>query len=150
MNKIILVFVFSWAAIAANAQVEKLLGYWAQIDDKTGKEESVFYFFKAADGYYYGNLIHATIPDFENAVCDKCKGEDKGKPLKGLSIFKKLKAEGDKLVGGTATDTRNGKTYYCGMSYEAKTDRLFLKGSLDKAGMLGATKYFSRRRKSAE
>jgi uncharacterized protein (DUF2147 family) len=149
MNKIILAFVLSWATISANAQVEKLLGYWNSANEKAGEAESVFYFFKAADGYYYGKLIHSTVPNFENAACEKCKGEDKGKPLKGLSIFKKLKAEGDKLVGGTATDTRNGKTYYCSVSYEAKTDRLCLKGSLDKAGILSATKYFPRRR-SAE
>jgi uncharacterized protein (DUF2147 family) len=146
MKKIFLIFAFCWAAIFANAQVEKLLGYWCSIDEKTGKVESVFHFFKATDGYYYGKLLQSTVPNFENALCEKCKGEDKNKPLKGLLIFKKFKAEGDKLVGGTATDTRNGKIYYCRVSYDAKTDRLLLKGSLDKAGILGATQYFSRRK----
>ncbi|MDR1652927.1 MAG: DUF2147 domain-containing protein [Prevotellaceae bacterium] len=44
------------------------------------------------------------------------------------------------------TDTRNGKTYYCCVSYDAETDRLCLEGSLDKAGILGATQYLVRKK----
>lgn len=144
MKHLILLFTFSFIALYANAQVEKILGDWAVIDEKTGEKVSVFHFFKADDGYYYGKLIDSSDPDFENAVCENCKGEDKGKPLKGLLLFKKFKVDGDKLVGGRAMDTRNGKTYYGSISYNAKTDRLRMRGSLDKSGLIGITQYFSR------
>lgn len=145
MKKLLLTFMFCCTAIFANAQVEKLLGYWTQIDDKTGKEEGVFYIFKATDGLYYGKFIRSLDPQSEDAVCEKCTGEDKGKPLKGMIMMKRLKADDNELVGGTIIDPRSGKTYHCKMFYDAKKDRLCLKGSLDKIGIFRRTQYWKRR-----
>ncbi|MDR1545080.1 MAG: DUF2147 domain-containing protein [Prevotellaceae bacterium] len=146
MKKLILFFGLFLATVTANAQVEKLVGYWTSIDDKTSTEKSVFQIFKATNGKYYGKLLKLLEPGRSGAVCDKCTGADKDKPLEGMILLKDLTLDGDNLVGGTILDPENGKTYYCKVSYDAKTDRLKMKGSIDKAGILSRSQYWVRRK----
>ncbi|MDR2684666.1 MAG: DUF2147 domain-containing protein [Prevotellaceae bacterium] len=146
MKKLALSIGLFLTTVAANAQVEKLVGYWTSIDDKTGTEKSVFQIFRATNGKYYGKLLKLLEPDRSGAVCNYCQGAEKDKPLEGMILLKDLTLDGDNLVGGTIIDPENGKTYYCRVSYNAKTDRLKMKGSLDKAGLLGRTQYWVRRK----
>lgn len=134
------------ACTTAFGQIDKMLGYWVSIDDETGREESVFYIYKGSDGKYYGKVADILLPEYYNAVCDKCEGSDKGKRVLGLNLMKDLKASGDKLVGGTILDPRSGKKYRCRISYDAKTDQLKLRGSLDKMGVLGRTQVWNRKK----
>ncbi|MCL2597509.1 MAG: DUF2147 domain-containing protein [Paludibacter sp.] len=146
MKKLISILFLCATTIFANAQVEKMLGYWISVDDNTGKEESVFYVYKGTDGNYYGKLVKLIDPKREGAVCDKCTGTDYNKPLEGLILMKSLKADGNNLTGGTITDPKNGKVYYVKVSLDTKTDRLKIRGSLDKIGILGRTQYWIRKK----
>ena len=144
MKKIVSILIFCATTIFANAQVEKMLGYWASVDDETGKEESIFYIYKATDGKYYGKLMKVFDATKKNAVCDKCTGADKDKPLEGLILMKGLEEDGNMLSGGKITDPKNGKIYNVKISLDEK-NRLKVRGSLDKLGALGRTQYWVRK-----
>jgi len=146
MKKLVSILFLCAATIFANAQVDKMLGYWASVDDETGKEESIFHIYKATDGKYYGKLVKLLDPKKDGSVCDKCTGADKDKPLEGLILMKGLIEDGNILSGGKITDPKNGKVYYVKVSLEEKTDRLKIRGSLDKMGALGRTQYWIRRK----
>ena len=146
MKKLVSILFLCAATIFANAQVDKMLGYWASVDDETGKEESIFHIYKATDGKYYGKLVKLLNPDKKGAVCDKCTGADKDKPLEGLILMKGLVEDGDILSGGKITQPKTGKVYYLKVSLDEKTGKLKLRGSLDKMGALGKTQYWVRRK----
>jgi len=146
MKKFVSILFLCAATIFANAQVDKMLGYWASVDDETGKEESIFQIYKATDGKYYGKLVKLLEPDKKGAVCDKCTGADKDKPLEGLILMRGLVEDGKILSGGKITDPKNGKVYNVKVSIDEKTGKLKIRGSLDKMGALGRTQYWVKRK----
>ena len=146
MKRLFFVFWLVLVSSVAFGQVDKIVGYWVSVDDNTGKSESVFCIYKGSDGKYYGKVSEILLPEYREATCDKCPGEDRGRKVMGMVMLKGLKADGDKLIGGRITDPRTGKTYSCRVSYDAKTDRLKLRGSLDKMGVLGRTQYWIRKK----
>jgi len=145
MKKLLTILFLCVTTICVNAQVDKILGYWASVDDETGKQESVFYIFKATDGKYYGKLVKLLTPGREGALCDKCPGTDHNKPLEGLILMRGLVEDGNMLSGGKITDPKSGKVYNVKVSIDEKTGRLKVRGSLDKSGILGRTQYWIRR-----
>ena len=123
----------------AFSQVSNIIGSWKTIDDATGEAKSIVRIYKGTDGKYYGKIEKL----FQNpdGKCDKCKGENKDKPILGMVIITDMKEKGDKLDGGTILDPANGEKYYATISYE-KDGRLKLRGSLDKLGMLGRNQFW--------
>ena len=132
MKKIFLTFLFTlFASTAMFAQVDKLLGEWKTVDDKTNKEVSVVQIYKAENGLYYGKLIKLLEPNPDTKLI-------------GTMIIKDMEAKGDKLVNGTVYDPDNGKTYYASVKYDAKKNTLILRGSLDKKGIFGRSQTWVR------
>jgi uncharacterized protein (DUF2147 family) len=88
-------------------------GRWQTIDDDTGKAKSVVEIYRTTDGSYAGKVVE--ILDTRNGAdpaCDKCRGSNHNKPIKGMVILWGLKADGTgKWSGGTVLDPENGKTY---------------------------------------
>lgn len=123
------------AAMSTSAQVNKILGDWKTVDDKTGEKRSVVTIYKGSDGLYYGKISKMLMYTDMDLKCDQCKGEDYNKPIVGLVIIRGMKAENGELVGGKVLDPESGKFYY-GKIY-LKDDKLVLRGSLDKRGFLG-------------
>ena len=146
MKKLVSILFLCAATIFANAQVDKMLGYWASVDDETGEEESIFYIYKATDGKYYGKLVKLLDPKKKGNVCDKCTGADKDKPLEGLILMKGLVEDGNALSGGTIIQPKTGKVFYVKLSIDEKTGKLKVAGSLDRAGFLKKTQYWIRRK----
>lgn len=146
MKKLVLFFAFCSAAAFVNAQVAKIVGSWITIDDNTGAEKSVVQIFKATNGKYYGKIVELLLPDAKGALCELCQGADKNKHVEGLMIIKNLSEDDGKLIGGTITDPENGKTYNVKILFDEKTGKLKLRGSLDKAGVLGRTQYWVRKK----
>jgi uncharacterized protein (DUF2147 family) len=146
MKKLISILLLCCTTLFVTAQVDKLLGYWTSIDDATGAEESVFQIFKASDGLYYGKLVKLLLPERKGAVCDKCEGADHNKPLEGLILMRGLKVDGDVLSGGKIIDPKSGKVYNVKVSFDEKKNKLKVRGSLDKSGLLGRTQYWVRRK----
>ena len=122
-------------AMSAGAQVNKILGDWKTVDDKTGEKRSVVTIYKGSDGLYYGKISKMLMYTDLDLKCDQCKDEDYNKPIVGLVIIRGMKAENGELVGGKVLDPESGKFYY-GKIY-LKDGKLVLRGSLDKRGFLG-------------
>jgi uncharacterized protein (DUF2147 family) len=140
-KKIVLTVIPLMFASSVNAQVSKILGEWKTVDDKSGEVRSLVRIYKdTADGLYYGKI--EKLFKYTDAVCDKCEGEYKNRPVLGMIVIKGMKAEGKMLKGGTALDPENGKTYYATVSFDEKSGKLVLRGSLDKRGWLGRNQYW--------
>jgi uncharacterized protein (DUF2147 family) len=48
-----------------------------------------------------------------NAKCTKCQGDDKDKPVKGLTMIWDMAKDGDRWSGGKILDPDDGKIYKC-------------------------------------
>ena len=129
MKKLFLTVLFFAIALISNAQIDKILGEWRTVNDKTGETEGVILFYKGDNGLYYGKTTHVY---------------EKGKELFdeqyiGMVLIKDFKLEDGKLVGGTLYEPHEDKTYYGKISYNAKNNTWEVRGSLDRMGWLGRT-----------
>ena len=141
MKKTLLTFVITLlVAVSTSAQVDKIVGKWKTIDDNDGSEKSIVSIYKGTNGNYYGKIEKLfKEPDKK---CVECTGENKGKPIAGMIILNNMMEKDGSLTNGTILDPANGKVYKCNISYEAKSGRLKLRGSLDKRGLIGRTQYW--------
>ena len=112
-----------------------ILGEWITVDDASGEQKSVVRIYQADNGKYYGDIVELFGEDADTAVCDACEGEDYNKPIVGLTIIRDMQLEKGELRGGKVLDPDNGKLYYA--KVYLKDGKLVLRGSLDKAGLLG-------------
>lgn len=112
-----------------------LLGEWITVDDATGEQKSIVSIYQADNGKYYGTIIQLLEENGETAVCTECTGEDHNKPIVGLTIIRDMQLKDNELRGGKVLDPDNGKFYYA--KVYLKDGKLILRGSLDKAGLLG-------------
>lgn len=112
-----------------------ILGEWITVDDASGEQMSVVRIYQADNGKYYGDIIELFGEDADTAVCDACEGEDYNKPIVGLTIIRDMQLEKGELRGGKVLDPDNGKLYHA--KVYLKDGKLVLRGSLDKAGLLG-------------
>jgi uncharacterized protein (DUF2147 family) len=112
-----------------------ILGEWITVDDSTGEQKSIVSIYQADNGKYYGDIIQLFGPDAETAVCVACEGPEHNQPIVGLTIIRDMQLKDGELRGGKVLDPDNGKFYYAKMYL--KDGKLILRGSLDKAGLLG-------------
>ena len=131
------VFVLMFLAVSASAQVDKIVGKWKTIDDKDGSEKSIVNIFKASNGKYYGKV--EKLFKEPNKKCTECEGENKDKPVLGMTVLNNMVEKDGTLTGGTIIDPANGKVYKCNVSLDANTGKLKVRGSLDKRGVIGRT-----------
>ena len=134
------VFVLMFLAVSASAQVYKIVGKWKTIDDKDGSEKSIVNIFKASDGKYYGKV--EKLFKEPNKKCTECEGENKDKPVLGMTVLNNMVEKDGTLTGGTIIDPANGKVYKCNVSLDANTGKLKVRGSLDKRGVIGRTQHW--------
>ena len=141
MKKTLLsVFVLMYLAVSASAQVYKIVGKWKTIDDKDGSEKSIVNIFKASNGKYYGKV--EKLFKEPNKKCTECEGENKDKPVLGMTVLNNMVEKDGTLTGGTIIDPANGKVYKCNVSLDANTGKLKVRGSLDKRGVIGRTQHW--------
>jgi uncharacterized protein (DUF2147 family) len=131
MRKLFLFVAVLFAAVVS-AQTP-ILGEWITVDDNTGKEMSVVNIYKGNNGMYYGKIVQ--LFDDPNALCVECTGGDHNKPIVGLIIIRDMQLKDGELRGGKVLDPDNGKFYYA--KVYIKDGKQVLRGSLDKAGLLG-------------
>jgi len=105
-------------------------GEWTTIDDDSGKPKSIVKISRAADGKLVGHITKVLDADAEpNALCKKCKGELKNKPIEGLRIMWDLAPDGDnEWDDGNIMDPENGKTYDCKMELIEGGKKLRVRG----------------------
>jgi uncharacterized protein (DUF2147 family) len=104
----LLLLLLPLSAFAQNTPV----GTWTTIDDKTQKPKSVVEIYQAKDGSLAGRVTDVLQSDRgPNPVCDKCSGDRKDKPVKGMVILWGIKQKGDVWEGGQILDPASGKVY---------------------------------------
>jgi uncharacterized protein (DUF2147 family) len=132
-TKMLLVAIFV-CAMQMMAQTP-ILGEWITVDDATGEQKSLVRIYQAENGKYYGDIIELFGENANESVCEACTGEDYKKPIVGLTIIRDMELKDGELRGGKVLDPDNGKFYYA--KVYLKDGKLVLRGSLDKAGLLG-------------
>lgn len=103
---------FAAAPCVALAQSTPV-GLWKTIDDETGEAKSHVRI-KEASGILSGSIEKVLDPTKQDAVCDLCKDDRKGKPVTGMTILRNMKQSGDDRSvweGGDIVDPKNGKVY---------------------------------------
>ncbi|MGH8077605.1 MAG: DUF2147 domain-containing protein [Lysobacter sp.] len=88
------------------------VGTWTTIDDKTKKPKSVVEIYEARDGTLAGRVTEVLSSDRgTDPLCDKCEGDRRNKPVKGMVILWGVKKSGDGWEGGKILDPATGKVY---------------------------------------
>ena len=99
-------------ALPAVAQMS-LVGHWHTLDEKTNEVKSQIQITESG-GVVSGKIEKLLRKDAkQDAVCDECSDDRKGKPLLGLEIIRGAKKAADKNVweDGKILDPENGKNY---------------------------------------
>lgn len=147
MKKILLIItsIFSVFLFADDS----IIGVW-KIDDKT-HNNVVLVKFEEEDGKIVGHIVDMKRKfEEDGSIIIDDKNPDpvyRGKPLLGALIVKNFvynqKEESlYKYINGKVYDPTSGKWYYA-KAY-VKDDKLYLKGSLDKMGLLGLTQIWTK------
>lgn len=120
-----------------------ILGEWITVDDATGEHMSIVRIYQAENQKYYGTIIQLMGENTDGALCTACIGEDHNQPVVGLTIIRDMQLKNGELRGGKVLDPDNGKFYYA--KIYLKDGKLILRGSIDKAGVLGRSQTWIRK-----
>ena len=129
---ICLALISAGIAFAQNTPV----GKWHSVDEKT-KEIKSEITISEASGALSGKVTKLLRKDAkQDAVCEECKDERKGKPMLGLEIIRSAKKDGSENVwtGGKILDPENGKEYALKLTPEDGGKKLAVRGSIGPFG----------------
>jgi uncharacterized protein (DUF2147 family) len=124
-----------------SVQSQSVIGKWKTIDDASGEAKSIVEVFSKS-GKVYAKVVDILDPANKNSICKNCAGDDKNKPILGLTIIKGLSKDGSEYNSGEILDPKNGKLYKCTLSLESK-DKLKIRGYIG-FSLLGRTQYWHR------
>ena len=143
MKKLFFLLLFVASATLGQAQVSKMRGQWNTFDDKTGDMRSCVNITEK-DGTYYCEVIKLYEKDANGKYKVMQPPYEKDyEGVVGTQLFSEMKVSGDQLKG-KVYDPESKKTYNGKVSYKADTDEIVLRGSLDKAGVLGRSQTWKR------
>ena len=92
---------------------QSVFGKWKTIDDRNGVEKAVINVYEE-NGLMYGEVVAILERGKENALCVKCDGERKDKPVLGMQIIDGLeKNEDGEYKGKTLFDPEQAMTFRC-------------------------------------
>jgi uncharacterized protein (DUF2147 family) len=123
------------------AQSQTVVGKWKTIDDETGRAKAIVEIYEKS-GKIYGKVVDILEVENKKRVCSNCSGEDKNKPILGMTIIKGLSKDGSQYTNGKILDPKNGKLYKCYITLETK-DKLKVRGYIG-ISLLGRTQYWYR------
>lgn len=92
------------------------IGRWKTFDDETGKAMSITEVYEARNGKLAARVVETL--DMPNAVCTRCTGEQKNKPVAGMAVLWNLEKTADGWGNG------NGFKPSTGDSFKAKSVKL--------------------------
>lgn len=116
-------------------------GKWKTIDDETGKPVSIVEIYEK-NGKVYGKVAEVLNPNDRDRKCVNCTGDDKNKPILGLTVIKGLSKEGSEYTNGKILDPKSGKLYKCFITLEGN-DKLKVRGYIG-VSLIGRTQYWHR------
>ncbi len=130
------------ALAAATAFAQSPTGAWKSIDDATGKEKAIIRITET-NGIFTGKIEKLLDPAKQDATCDECTDERKGKPVVGLTIMRNVKKGESHWDGGDILDAANGKVYRVRLTPSADNKKLDVRGYMG-APMFGRTQIWLR------
>jgi|SRR5215471_20668746 len=118
-------------AVAALGAEPTAVGLWEQVDEKSGQPESWFKITER-NGVYQGNIVKIFFKpgEDEHWACDKCEGDERGKPVLGLALIKGMQRNGLAYEHGTIMDPRDGSVYRALMNLSPDGQKLEVRGYL--------------------
>ncbi len=117
------------SSITAFAQAASPVGTWQTIDDHTGKPKALVQISQDSNGELSGVVMKGLGEnDTPDRRCTACTDERKDQLIKGMTIIKDMKPEGDHWDGGNILDPENGKVYKCKMTLEDGGQKLVVRG----------------------
>lgn len=125
MKKYLFTVMFVAVAGIFSTQAQ-VTGRWKTIDDETKEAKSIVEVFEK-DGKIYGKVVEILNPARKDSKCQNCKGDDKDKPILGLTIIKGLKKDGAEYTDGDILDPQKGKLYSCTIKLDGN-DKLSVRG----------------------
>lgn len=120
---------------------QSVTGLWKTIDDETGKPKGVVEIYEK-DDVIYGKIIEIFDAQHKHRKCTLCEGNDKDKPILGMTFIKGLKKNGSEYKGGIVIDPKNGKSYKCYITLQGN-DKLKVRGYIG-FSLFGRTQYWHR------
>ena len=132
-------------AMLGQAQVSKMIGQWNTYDDKTGDLRSTVKIYEEKGTY---EAVITTLYEKDTNGKFQVMKAPYAKEYEGVvgtQLFIDMKQDDD-VLRGEVYDPESQKTYYGKVSYKAKTDELILRGSLDRAGWLGRSQTWKRKK----
>lgn len=89
--------------LSQSIAAQTIFGKWKTIDDRSGIEKAMVEIYEN-NGKAYGRIVKVLEKGKEDAVCIKCEGENKDKPMVGIVVVYDME-EGKKGVW------KNGKLF---------------------------------------
>ena len=135
MKSTLAAIIFASMALPAVAQMSPV-GHWHTLDEKTNEVKSQIQITESG-GVVSGKIEKLLRKDAkQDAVCDECSDDRKGKPLLGLEIIRGAKNAADKSVweGGKILDPENGKNYTLRLTPIEGGKKLEVRGSIGPFG----------------
>lgn len=101
---------FTILTLPALANTSLPLGHWQTGDNATYQEEIEI---TTQSGRLQAKIVKFSDSSGKpkNAVCDKCEGDLKGKPLVGMTVLWGLQQDGQEWTGGEFLDPATGTIY---------------------------------------
>ncbi|MCH9770732.1 MAG: DUF2147 domain-containing protein [Gammaproteobacteria bacterium] len=142
----LMIILMSFIFISANAARKTAVGYWATIDNMTGKHGGIIKIWRSR-GKYYGKIVKTGPyqPGNLPRKCVHCRDKRRGKSYVGLTILKNLVWEPSsrRYVNGLILDPRTGKEYRCYMTLVNNGNSLRVRGYVG-ISLLGKTTVWTR------
>lgn len=135
MKSTLAAIIFASMALPAVAQMSPV-GHWHTLDEKTNEVKSQIQITESG-GVVTGKIEKLLRKDTkQDAVCDECSDDRKGKPLLGLEIIRGAKKAADKNVweDGKILDPENGKNYTLRLTPIEGGKKLEVRGSIGPFG----------------
>ena len=135
MKSTLAAIIFASTALPALAQMSPV-GSWHTIDEKTHEVKSQIQITESG-GVVTGKIEKLLRKDTkQDAVCDECSDDRKGKPMLGLEIIRGAKKAADKNVweDGKILDPENGKNYTLRLTPIEGGKKLEVRGSIGPFG----------------
>ena len=127
----------------AQTTTDNPVGVWRTFDDHTGLERGAIRI-REQDGTLTGTIVGTVDPKSAGKTCDLCEGEQKGKPILGLTIMTGLRRDGDHWTGGRILDPETGSVYRCSMRLEDGGQTLVMRGYIG-ISLLGRSQTWKRK-----
>lgn len=86
---VLLLLIFTYTTSA-----QSVFGVWKTIDDRTGNPKGIIKIYEK-NGMMFGEVVDIVEKGKEEALCIKCDGAMKDKPVKGMTIIKEGKKNDD-------------------------------------------------------